>query len=132
VHPGCASEEVGIDDPANRFAYLAILAWPTGTALPGEASPAGGEALSMPAQNGFGLDEKKSLLPVAPDPGQYHPEDTIQFPNPEPRSVPTENRELLRECEVLESQIRTLREGGRYQRKQPQNGQDHGRKCRVA
>jgi len=55
VHAGCAPADVGICDPANQIADLAILPWPTGTALPGEASPVRGEALSMPARNVSGL-----------------------------------------------------------------------------
>ena len=129
--PGRAPQEVGIGDPANQFAYLAIRPWPTGMVLPGEASPIRGEALSMPAQDGFGLDEKQSLLPVAPEAGQGQPKDSIQFPNPGASALPAENRELLTECEILERQIRPAPSGGQEKGEEPPEGRDHGPKCHV-
>jgi len=99
--------------------------------LPGEASPIRGEALSMPAQDGFGLDEKQSLLPVAPEPGQDHPKDPIQFPDPGSLSLPAENRKLLTECEVLARQIRPEPSGGQEKGEEPKEHRDDGWKCHA-
>ena len=112
VHTGCAPQDVGMGIPANPFADLAILRWPTGTVLPGEASPVRGEAFSMPAQNTFGLDDDQSLLPVPPGPAQDRPEGSIPSTNPGPPALPAKNRKLLTECEVLERQIRPESSGG--------------------
>ena len=119
MHSWRAPIQIGIRHSPNQCAYLAILPWPTGTVLAGEASPVGGEALSMPAEDGFGFDDDQSLLPVAPDPGQDHPECSIQFPNPGPRSLSAEKGELLTECEVLERQIRPQPSGGQEKGEEP-------------
>ena len=131
VHAGCAPQDVGMGDPANQFAYLAILAWLTGTALPGEASPVRGEALSRPTQHGLRLDNEQGLSPVPPRPGKEEPEESITVPKFRPSLLSMENGELLAEGEILQREIRAQPAGSNHKGYQPQEGRDHGWKCRV-
>jgi hypothetical protein len=79
----------------------------------------------MPSENRFRLNDDECLFPVFPGSRQENPEDAIELP--EFRSPPSsvQNGELLAEREVLECQFRTEPQGGRNQREQPQNHQDH-------
>ena len=131
MHPGRAPHDVGTGDPANQFAYLAIRRWPTGTALPGEASAIRGEALSMPAQNGFGPDDEQGSLPVRPRPGKEEPEESIAVPKFRPSLMSTEDGELLAEGEILQREIRAQPAGGNDKGYQLQEGRDHDWKCRL-
>jgi hypothetical protein len=83
----------------------------------------------MPAEDGFGLDDDERLLPVRPGSRQNQPEDSVRLPKPRAPVAPIQNRELLREGEILESQFRPKLECSRNQGKQSQNCRYHGREA---
>jgi hypothetical protein len=79
----------------------------------------------MPSENRFRLNDDECLFPVLPGSGQENPEEAIELPEFRSPTSSVQNGELLAEGEVLECQLRAEPQGGRNQREQPQNHQDH-------
>jgi hypothetical protein len=82
----------------------------------------------MPSKNRFRPNDDECLFPSLPELGQENPEEAIQLPESRAPVPPIQDGELLAEREVLECQLRTHPQGGRNQREQSQNCQNHGRK----
>ena len=69
------------------------------TALP---APIKAKALTMPSNDGIGLDDQQSGTPVRPQPRQPNPEDAIWKPQSSPgMGRPSEDVELMTESEDL-------------------------------
>jgi len=71
------------------------------------------------------VDDDECLFPVLPALGQEIPEEAIELPEFRSPSSSVRNGEPLAGGEVLECQVRAQPQGGRNQREQPQNHQDH-------
>ena len=79
----------------------------------------------MPSKNRYRLNDDECLFPALPGSGQENPEEAIELPEFRPPTSSVQNGELLAEREVLECQLRTHPQGGRDQRKQLEDHQDH-------
>ena len=58
----------------------------------------------MPAEDGFGRDDDKRLLPRRPDPPSDYPEELIQEAEPRARMSTLQCDELLTQSKILEEE----------------------------
>ncbi len=68
-------------------------------------SPVQPEALLVPTDDRFRLDDYEGGAPIRPETGQPSPEDPVPFPEPRPFRALLQDRELLPEGEILNRQL---------------------------
>ena len=96
------------------------------SALP---APVEAEALTVPAEHGFRLDEDESLTPFGPELGEPDPHQSIGGPKlgSPPRALALEDEELMAEGEHLGLECGPATEQRSERRKSGQKGRDHRR-----
>jgi hypothetical protein len=100
MHPWGSPGGIGvahIPDELSDLSFSIGSSW--ATALP---APIKAKALTMPSNDGIGLDDQQSGTPVRPQPRQPNPEDAIWKPQSSPgMGRPSEDVELMTESEDL-------------------------------
>ncbi len=71
------------------------------------------EALAMPADDGFGLDDDEGLSPSRPELRQEDPKGSVCFGDPGPGSLLSVGAELLTQSELNERLLAPASEEGR-------------------
>jgi hypothetical protein len=90
----------------DEFAKLSRCRFPANAAAPArDPFPIHFESCAMPANDGVGLDDQKSLSPISPEAPQENPEHAIMGSQARTRMLRCQGRKLLSECEVLQKQI---------------------------
>ena len=72
--------------------------------LPALPPPVELEAHAMPSDDGIRLDDKEAVAPVAPNPGQEHPEAPVCPRQPRPLPWPLKHLYLMPQGQILHSQ----------------------------
>ncbi len=80
----------------------------------------------MPADDGLGLHENQVGAPVFTEALQEDPEDPVPRPEPGSPDIPPEDRKLLAERQILQSQGgSTTEDAAKNQRNGPRKGHPH-------
>ena len=85
--------------------HLGIDLRSTDLAEPRLPPPVQPEALPMPTDDRFRLDDDEDGAPIRPEAGQPSPEDPVALPEPRPFRALLQDRDLLPEGEVLGGQL---------------------------
>src|SRR6266849_419308 len=74
---GCAPRLVLTTHPADQIPDLAGNGGPTHPAMPDLPGPEETKSLAVPGDRRRGLDDVQRRAPVAPNPGEEHPQQTV-------------------------------------------------------
>ena len=92
--------------------------------MPRKPGPIQPESCPMPANDGFGLDENQSPVPMSPEPAQHHPEQFVRKSKPRLRMLLFQDGELLSKSQIFQEQIAArAKEASTYDRQKPQQAQ---------
>jgi len=122
VNARCAPGWILGDHAKDEFVQLCADTLPASmSSMPREPSPIGFEASSVPANDGFGLDENQGLFPSRPDSPQHHLEQSIRSGKARLRKSPPQYLELLPKRQIFQEQVTArTEEGGRRGRDKSQ------------
>ena len=73
--------------------------------MPREPGPIESEARAVPSHHRFRLNENQCLLPVRPEPTQYHPVKPVGNSHARTRISPFQDSKLLLEREIFQEKI---------------------------
>lgn len=105
MEPRGSPKQMGSTHASDQFPHLRRDVGATETlALPGPVTP---EALTMPFQNGLGVDDHDCRFPVRPEPRQDDPEPSVRKSQLGSRNLSFENAQLMAESENLKMQLRS-------------------------
>src|ERR1019366_4664261 len=92
--------------------------------MPRKPGPIQPESCPMPANDGFGLDENQSPVPMSPEPAQHHPEQFVRKSKPRLRMLLFQDGELLSKSQIFQEQFAArAKEVSTYDRQKPQQAQ---------
>src|ERR1700674_1894607 len=124
---GCAPKRVLTTHPADQIADLAGNGGPTRPAMPDLPGPEKAKSLAMPGDRGRGFDDVQRRAPVAPDPREENPKQTVGGSQLRPFSGRAlKDADLVPERDVLQLQ-RSARAEHRTQRRKDSGQQDQHR-----
>ncbi len=129
MNPRCAPERVSETHPSEECLDLWVDPGPPTPTASALASPVEPETMSVPADNGLGLDEDERLLPVPPPPAQDGPDRSIDVSEARADRGGLKDRELMPQGQIFEGQLlpgKPLHIGRQTLRQQIERLADHG------
>ena len=82
------------------------------------------DSSSLPADEGFGLEDDQRISPIGAKPHEQQPKTSVGSPEPGPTGLPFEHYELMAQRQDFEGEIMpTSEERKRVTQNEPENGQ---------